>query len=616
MRVGRQYNPPRSILMRSEDGMSESRLQLSENDQAMLAGEMGEATQMAMRILVTMAGVYGAERLLDIESAHIDGCLYHGYSGLEFAERLAAGGARVVVPTTLNVGAVDLMHPEVFRGTAQVGQWATRMMRAYEEMGCRPTFTCAPYQAMHRPPFGSQIAWAESNAIVFANSVLGARTNRYGDFIDICCAITGRAPAIGLHLRENRAGQILFRLTGISHRLLSEDVLFPVLGYFLGARTGTKIPVIDGLLPTTTEDQLKALGAAAASSGGVALFHAVGVTPEAATLDEAFQGHEPEAVIDIALDDLRSTLDVLSTVPDGPIQVVALGSPHFSLSEFARLLPLVEEHPPQPDFEFIVCTHRLALAALQQRGWLDRLRHAGVQIIVDTCVVVTPVVRARGGVLMTNSGKFAHYSPGNIGLQVVYGSLEECVRSAALGEVWRDALLWTADDRPPTAAGTQPIENRQSSEVAPSSLSSTVSGRPSAVGSHTLVPGEASGSALVLDAPLSLWGGLDPETGDIIDQRHPQWRANVTGRVLVMPVGKGSSSASSILLEATRLGKAPAAILLAEPDAILALGAAVARELYGVAPPVVVLDKEVYDHIQDGERLDLTDIRTRAIFGE
>jgi predicted aconitase len=270
--------------------MANDAVQLTERDAAMLAGEMGAATQMAMRILVTMAGVYGATRLLDIESAHIDGCLYHGYSGLEFAERLVSGGARVAVPTTLNVGAMDLLHPEVFRGTAQVGQWATRMMQAYEAMGCRPTFTCAPYQALHRPPLGAQIAWAESNAIVFANSVLGARTNRYGDFIDICCAITGRAPDVGLHRAENRRGQLLFRLRDIPARLLGEDVLFPVLGYWLGMRTGTKIPVITGLLPDTTEDQLKALGAAAASSGGVALFHAVGVTPEAPTLDGGFPG--------------------------------------------------------------------------------------------------------------------------------------------------------------------------------------------------------------------------------------------------------------------------------------------------------------------------------------
>jgi predicted aconitase len=415
---------------------------LSAGDQAMLDGELGAAAQMAMRILVTMAGVYGAPHLLDIESAHIDGCLYHGYSGLEFAQRLVDGGARVVVPTTLNVGAIDLLHPEYFQGTAELAHHARQLMQAYEKMGCRPIFTCAPYQAAQRPPFGAQIAWAESNAIVFANSVLGARTNRYGDFIDICAAITGRAPAVGLHLVENRRGQILFRLQDIPQRLLGEDALFPVLGYLIGARTGSKIPVIEGLLPQTTEDQLKALGAATASSGAVALFHAVGVTPEAPTIQEAFQHQPPEQVIPVTLADLRATLAHLGTVPDGKIDVMALGSPHFSLAEFALLMPLLAQYPPHPEVEFIVCTQRLMLEALQKRGWLAQLRAAGVHVVVDTCVVVTPIVRARQGVLMTNSGKFAHYTPGNIGLQVIFGSLEECVRSASLGTVWRDEGLW------------------------------------------------------------------------------------------------------------------------------------------------------------------------------
>ncbi len=415
---------------------------LSARDEALANGEFGDAAQMAMRILITMAEVYGAPSLLDIESAHVDGCLYHGYSGLEFAQRLVAGGAQVSVPTTLNVGAVDLIHPEVFQGTAEVGRWAQQMMQAYVKMGCLPIFTCAPYQAAQRPALGAQIAWAESNAIVFANSVLGARTNRYGDFIDICAAITGRAPAVGLHLNKNRRGQNLFRLQGIPQYLLGEDVLFPVLGYLIGARTGTKIPVIEGLLPETTEDQLKALGAATASSGAVALFHAVGVTPEAATLAEALQGGEPEQVIAVTLADLRATLDHLGTVPDGKIEVVALGSPHYSLAEFAQLMPLLERHPPHPDVEFIVCTQRLVLQALQERGWLERLREMGVQVVVDTCVVVTPIVRARQGALMTNSGKFAHYTPGNIGLHVVFGSLEECARSGSLGRVWRDEGLW------------------------------------------------------------------------------------------------------------------------------------------------------------------------------
>lgn len=417
-------------------------LTLSPHDSAMLNGEHGAGAQIAMRILTTMAEVYGASELMDISAAHIDGCLYHGYSGLEFAEKLVAGGAQVVVPTSLNVGAMDLIHPEHFRGTAQVAEWATRTMKAYEAMGCQPIYTCAPYQTGYRPKFGEQIAWAESNAIVFANSVLGARTHRYGDFIDICAAITGRAPAVGLHLKENRRGQIVFRLEGIPERLLADSVLYPVLGYLVGSRSANRIPVIDGLPKTASEDQLKALGAAAASSGAVALFHAVGVTPEAATLDDALQHHPAEDVVTVTLDMLRQMRDKLATVPDGTIQVVALGSPHFSMTEFADLLPLIEAHPPQQSVEFIVCTNRIVQVNLQKRGWLERLHAAGVQIVVDTCVVVTPIVRARDGVLMTNSGKFAHYAPGNIGFQVVYGSLEECVRSAAQGVVWRDAGLW------------------------------------------------------------------------------------------------------------------------------------------------------------------------------
>ena len=194
-------------------------VELTDRDWAMLAGECGQAAAVAMRILATMAGVYGAERLLDIEGAHIDGCLYHGDSGVDFAELLVAGGARVRVPTTLNVGGLDLLHPEEFAGTAERRAKALRLMECYEEMGCRTIWTCAPYQTTPRPAFGQQVAWAESNAIVFANSVLGARTHRYGDFIDICAAITGRAPAVGLHLEENRRGQVVFDLRSLPPNL-------------------------------------------------------------------------------------------------------------------------------------------------------------------------------------------------------------------------------------------------------------------------------------------------------------------------------------------------------------------------------------------------------------
>ncbi len=193
---------------------------LTDEDRAMLEGERGDAVALAMRILVEMARVWEAERLIDITSAHIDSCLYHGRAGLDFAERLAEGGARVVVPTTLNVSSLDLLHPELVRLDAETAADARRLMDAYVAMGCRPTWTCAPYQLPERPAFGEHVAWAESNAIVFANSVLGARTNRYGDFIDICAAITGRAPLAGLHLDANRRATVVFRLDGVPERLL------------------------------------------------------------------------------------------------------------------------------------------------------------------------------------------------------------------------------------------------------------------------------------------------------------------------------------------------------------------------------------------------------------
>ncbi len=430
-------------------------VELTERDRAMLAGELGEAAAVAMRILVTMAGVYGAERLLDIEGAHIDGCLYHGDSGVDFAELLVAGGARVRVPTTLNVGGLDLLHPEEFAGTAERRAKALRLMECYEEMGCRTIWTCAPYQTTPRPAFGQQVAWAESNAIVFANSVLGARTHRYGDFIDICAAITGRAPAVGLHLEENRRGQVVFDLRSLPHAFRSASWLLPAIGYLVGERCGNRVPVLLGL-QEANEDGLKALGAAAASSGAVALFHAVGITPEAPTLEAALGGKDAEEWIEIGVSDLRAGLRSLSTVPGmgeaaggGPhgegltIDVVALGSPHFSPREFAELLPLVERHPPAGSVEFVVCTNRLSLGHLEQSGGLERLRALGVRVVVDTCVVVAPILRtAAGGVLMTNSGKFAHYAPGNVGFDVVFGSLAECVRSAQAGRLWRDPELW------------------------------------------------------------------------------------------------------------------------------------------------------------------------------
>jgi predicted aconitase len=413
-------------------------VQLSPEDSSMLRGDYGESAAFAMRILVAFSNAVGAFSLLDISRAHIDGCLYHGQASLDFVERLVAGGGRVRVPTTLNVGAIDLIHPELIRLSPSEQSPGRRLMKAHEELGCHPSFTCAPYQTAFRPVFGEQIAWGESNAIVFANSVIGARTNRYGDFIDLCCAMTGRAPAWGLHLDEPRRGRVLFRLTGFSPSLAPNDGLYVAVGLIVGSMSGERVPVIDGLPPPRSEDQLKALGAAAASSGSVGLFHAVGITPEAPTLEAAFAGRRPEEQIEIRPADVTRTLQRLATVPDGtPIDAVCLGTPHFSDNEWERLIPLLEQLAPSRGVPIYVNTGRATLDGLRRSGTLRRIEGRNLITVTDTCTYLTPILERLDGVVMTNSGKWAHYAPGNLGVQVAFGELEDCIASAAAGRVVR-----------------------------------------------------------------------------------------------------------------------------------------------------------------------------------
>jgi len=417
-------------------------MQLTDAEQAMLAGEEGPATALAMRIVTGVAKAMQAPRLLEITNAHVDACVYYGQAGLDFGERLVELGGQVRVPTTLNIGLVDLLHPELSQLDEATTDAARRQMHAYAALGGRPTFTCAPYQLpFARPGVGEQVAWAESNAIVFVNSVLGARTNRYGDFIDISAAITGRVPDAGLHRTEERRARVVFDVTDLSEELLASDVLYPVLGLVVGSETGEEIPVIVGLPAGTHEDRLKAIGAAAASSGAVALFHAVGSTPEAPTLEAALQGDTPSRTITVDGARLRATRDALGTAgPGAPLQAVCVGTPHASQDELARIAAaLGGDHVRVPVY---VNTGRDTLAALEERGEAQPLRDAGVTFVTDTCTYVTPLVREVRGLVMTSSAKWAYYAPGNVGVEVAFGGLEECIRSAVLGEVWRDDGVW------------------------------------------------------------------------------------------------------------------------------------------------------------------------------
>ena len=418
---------------------------LDDRDRAFLAGEHGAGAAFAMRIVLRTAELLGAERLLTITGAHVDACLYHGQATLDFVGRLAAGGAAVSVPTTLNVGAIDLLHPELWHGDAVAAARGRELMEAYRDLGCRPTYTCAPYQLpFSRPARGEQVAWAESNAIVFCNSVLGARTERYGDFTDIACAITGRAPDAGLHRTEARRATLVLRLADdVPATLRDHDICYPVLGHLLGQRAGSAVAAIVGLPAALSEDRLKAMGAAAASSGAVALFHAVGSTPEAPTLDAALGGQPAIEEQTVTLADLRTARDELSSAAGGAsLAAVSLGTPHASLAELRSIADALEGRHVADAVELVVATARDLLATAEAEGTARRLRAAGVELLVDTCSYIAPILRPADGVVMTDSGKWAAYAPGNIGVDVVFATRAACLAAAVSGKVEVDLVPW------------------------------------------------------------------------------------------------------------------------------------------------------------------------------
>src|SRR3954468_10300965 len=447
-------------------------LTLSDRDRAMADGEGGPAQALAMSILIRMADVYGATELIDISQAHIDSTIYLGDATLEFAERLASLGAKVAVPTSLNVSGVDECGWKDWAVKPEWAAKAARQMLAYERMGAVPTWTCAPYQTHMRPVFGQQIAWGESNAISFANSVIGARTERYPDLLDICCAITGPGPAIGLPLTEDSAGQLLLRLSGVPRALQQDDQFFAVLGHLVGTLAGDRIPVLDGIVVSPAEDQLKAFAAAAASSGRVALFHMVGVTPEAPTIEAAFQrqdaglkpcatGLKPGATgvtpgagadsvrttggvptIDITVDGLRAARRELTTADGRELDMVILGSPHFSLAEFSLLAPLVAGQRVHPRVKFLVTSSRMMAERARETGVLGPIVAFGAQITLDPCILASPMLPPEIQTLMTNSAKYASSAPSLLNTGVPFGSLADCVRSAIEGRIVRDESLW------------------------------------------------------------------------------------------------------------------------------------------------------------------------------
>jgi predicted aconitase len=413
----------------------QSSIGLSDVESAMLEGELGEAPRLAMSILARVAPLYGADRFIEVTKAHIDGCIYEGEAGLAFAESLAEAGGRVRVPTSLNVISLDRARWQALGQDERFAARARRPGAAYLQMGAQPTFTCAPYQTDAAPAFGEQIAWSESNAVAYANSIIGARTNRYGDYLDISCAITGRAPASGLHLGENRLGSHLIVLDDLPFGLEERTDFYAVLGYLLGRVCPDGIPVVEGLTRTPDDDQLKALCAAAATSGAIAMLHLVGITPEAATIRDAFDGRQPVTVTWAGMTELKHVRELLTTARSDELDVVAFGSPHCSLAECQELAGLMSGNHAADGVQVFVTTSSAVRAIDAQTGVLAELERFGASVTADTCIAVAPLVRPGSRALMTNSAKYAHYGPGLIGVESVFGTTADCVHSAIAGRV-------------------------------------------------------------------------------------------------------------------------------------------------------------------------------------
>ena len=406
---------------------SHSTIRLTESDKYMLNGGNGKAAQLAMQIVVRMAEVQKTEELIDVTQAHIDACVYNGPSSLQFAQQLASLGGKVRIPTTLNALSVDKRRWEKHGVNKAFGTAASQLGDAYITMGAKLSYTCAPYLLDSAPDFGQQIVWAESNAVTYANSVIGARTQKYPDFLDACIALTARAPAAGAHLDAGRAPTLAIRVVNVDQSQ-TDDSFWPLLGYHIGALSKNDIPIIFGLERfAPAPDDHKAFSAAFATTSSVPMYHIASITPEANWAMKSV----PSNINTIKVDkpDLLESWNELNSATSEKVDVVCLGNPHFSATECATLARLCDGRSIHKDVDVIVTLGRDAYRTATENGSVATLTAFGVQFINDTCwcMIEEPVIPAEATVLMTNSGKYAHYGPGLVKRPIHFGSLVECI---------------------------------------------------------------------------------------------------------------------------------------------------------------------------------------------
>ena len=388
---------------------------LTREEERMLAGEGGWAAKKSMEILVALGKIYGAERMVGVSSVQVSGVSYKnlGDAGIQYLSELARDG-RARVKTTLNPAGMSLTD---WRSQGIAPEFADKQLEvidAYRRLGVEISCTCTPYLAGNEPSFGEHIAWGESSAVVYANSVLGARTNREGGPSALAASLTGRTPLYGYHLDEKRAAT----LTVDVEADLKSPEDFSAMGYFVGKAAKDGVPFFRGIRSAGVEE-FKTLSAALASSGGVAMFHADGLTPEAGTVPGVTER------VTFTQGDLLGTRAALDD--GGAPDLVSVGCPHCSLGEVATIAKLLEGRKVKR--ELWVCCSREVKRRSDEAGYSKAIEQSGAKFATDTCMVVAPVEEMGYEVVATNSAKACHYLR-NSGLSVRFLSLEGCVSEA------------------------------------------------------------------------------------------------------------------------------------------------------------------------------------------
>ena len=413
-------------------------LVLTDHDRAMLDGSDGPARRIAMEVICAMATLQGADTLVDVTQGHIDGCILANAANLRFAETMAEMGGHVTIPTTMNAISVDHGNWRSQGVAPDFGLRAARLADAYVKMGARPTFTCAPYLLASAPKAGENIGWSESNAVIYANTVLAARTVKHPDYLDLFIAMTGRAPLSGVYLKANRAPLVRLHLTLPQGH---DDALWPMLGYIAGQLAPDRIPILTGLEATDpSRDDLKAMCAAFGTTSAAPMLHVAGHTPEAGDFPH------PKRQIAVSPADLARVWAELNRGPE-QIDLIALGSPHFSLTECHAFAALAGG-TRAAGTDVIVTVGQNVLAVILADGTLAQLEAFGARVIPDICwcSITEPIFPPDARTVMTNSGKYAHYAPGLSGREVRFGSLADCAAAARTGHAPKSYPAWLAPE--------------------------------------------------------------------------------------------------------------------------------------------------------------------------